>query len=706
MADVLNRLGGARSTLGMKEPCRVATTANITLSGLQTIDGVALAEGDRVLVKNQTDATLNGIRVAATSSWARAKDWDGNTDIVQGTQVYVATGALGVGTYALASADPIEIGTDNLAFVREPGSISITTVDNTVARFNGTTGELQGSGVTIDDSNNISWSGKITQARIGGIWTDTAAFKNFTVTISIATPAVISWTAHGFSAGQRVQFTTTGSLPTGITASTTYFVLASGLTANAFQISATDGGAAINTTGSQSGVHSGHIIGVNIARFERVFIGDAVNNDGTLVGSQGSVWLDAYDGLIVTSSDLAVVSRSGLAAAVFAVRTSDRPTGASNAIAGSFYAVNDNTAVAQVAFGVYIEAFRPIGGGTIHAMEMDATEFGTANSVLPYTSNFAGVSSGLWVASGGGNEVGTTDASIAIHIVNNNSKWKTGITFDGDGITGTDGVTGTGEAIAFAKGHKQNWYYAGNNVGFSLYSDVAASGDKQTALIDTNGVSFLNNSDLKNFRVAKVSGTLTANLAVLGSTGGTPSLIAEGSATNASISITPKGTGSIFLDAAIISTGLAASTGDVGLELGGNRTGAGNAYIDFHATSGSDFEARVFRNSGANGSFQFTNSGTGSIQFSGAAGSVTQFIINSAEDFRSDGGGINLATGKTLRVNGVQLLSARDTGWGAVPTATLLKTTFANGGVTTFPQVEQRLAAIITALQNNGIIGT
>jgi len=75
-------------------------------------------------------------------------------------------------------------------------------------------------------------------------------------TISIASPGVITLTAHGFNIGDGVQFTTTGTLPTGITAGTIYYVISAGYTANAFEISATLGGAAVNTTGSQSGTHS------------------------------------------------------------------------------------------------------------------------------------------------------------------------------------------------------------------------------------------------------------------------------------------------------------------------------------------------------------------------------------------------------------------------------------------------------------------
>jgi len=75
-------------------------------------------------------------------------------------------------------------------------------------------------------------------------------------TITIAAPAVVTLTAHGLTVDDTVIFTTTGALPTGILASVPYYVISAGLTANTFQISATAGGAAINTTGSQSGTHT------------------------------------------------------------------------------------------------------------------------------------------------------------------------------------------------------------------------------------------------------------------------------------------------------------------------------------------------------------------------------------------------------------------------------------------------------------------
>ena len=81
-----------------------------------------------------------------------------------------------------------------------------------------------------------------------------APIRRATVTITIATPGVVTLNAHGFAANQAVVFRTTGALPTGLALNTTYYVR--NPTANTFEVSATVGGASINTTGAQSGVHS------------------------------------------------------------------------------------------------------------------------------------------------------------------------------------------------------------------------------------------------------------------------------------------------------------------------------------------------------------------------------------------------------------------------------------------------------------------
>lgn len=70
--------------LDVKYSCRAATTANITLSGTQTVDGVALVANDRCLVKNQSTAANNGIYVVAAGAWTRATDFDAWAEIPGG----------------------------------------------------------------------------------------------------------------------------------------------------------------------------------------------------------------------------------------------------------------------------------------------------------------------------------------------------------------------------------------------------------------------------------------------------------------------------------------------------------------------------------------------------------------------------------------------------------------------------------------------
>lgn len=80
--------------------------------------------------------------------------------------------------------------------------------------------------------------------------------SNATVTITIASPAVVSWTAHGLVPGSVIRFTTSGTLPTGLALATNYYVISTGLAVNSFRVSATPNGSVVNTSGSQSGTHT------------------------------------------------------------------------------------------------------------------------------------------------------------------------------------------------------------------------------------------------------------------------------------------------------------------------------------------------------------------------------------------------------------------------------------------------------------------
>ena len=95
--------------------CAVAAVANITLSGNQAIGGVTTQDGDRVLATAQTDASENGIYVAAASTWARAADADASGDF-QFAKSVVVSGSTAAGTYYYTGSDDPTVGTDDLAF--------------------------------------------------------------------------------------------------------------------------------------------------------------------------------------------------------------------------------------------------------------------------------------------------------------------------------------------------------------------------------------------------------------------------------------------------------------------------------------------------------------------------------------------------------------------------------------------------------------
>lgn len=116
-------------------------------------------------------------------------------------------------------------------------------------------------------------------------------FRQAVFTVTIAIPGVFTQTAHGLVLNDQVVFSTTGALPTGLTAGTTYYVISGGLTADEFQVSATEGGTAITTTGSQSGVHT--MVKTNRMTCMYVAIKEASgetfldDRNGNLVGTAG-----------------------------------------------------------------------------------------------------------------------------------------------------------------------------------------------------------------------------------------------------------------------------------------------------------------------------------------------------------------------------------------------------------------------------------
>lgn len=121
-----------------------------------------------------------------------------------------------------------------------------------------------------------------------------------TVTITSADPAVIAWEAHGLFANQPVVFSTTGTLPTGLTAGTVYYVLANGLTADAFSVSATEGGTPVATTAAGTGIHTVSAPPVGMTDLFQGLATDGARSGGAKNDLYTRTWPIAVDGRIVT----------------------------------------------------------------------------------------------------------------------------------------------------------------------------------------------------------------------------------------------------------------------------------------------------------------------------------------------------------------------------------------------------------------------
>jgi hypothetical protein len=144
--------------LDFKASVKVATTTNIALTGTQTIDGVAVVAGDRVLVKDQTTATQNGIYVVAAGAWARSLDADNTPgqEVSAGLYCFIEQGTTNGDTgWVLTTDGAIVLGTTSLTF----------------AQFTGLGQVIAGNGLTKTGSTISALSASATRivSSVGGL---------------------------------------------------------------------------------------------------------------------------------------------------------------------------------------------------------------------------------------------------------------------------------------------------------------------------------------------------------------------------------------------------------------------------------------------------------------------------------------------------------------------------------------------------------
>ena len=253
--DIVNKyyVDSVAQGLNPKASCQVATTANITLSGLQAIDGYTTLASDRVLVKNQTTSSQNGIYLASASAWTRATDMDIWAEVAGAYTVILNGGQADTGWVCNASTTGI-IGTTAMPWVQFSGSATyyagtgLTLASNTFSITNtGVTAASYGSAsqtltATVNAQGQLTslaaTSIAIANTQVSGLGTMSTQSAS---SVSI-TGGAIDGTTLGATTASTVRGTT-------ITATTQFTGAGTGLTGTATSLNI-GGNAATATTAS------------------------------------------------------------------------------------------------------------------------------------------------------------------------------------------------------------------------------------------------------------------------------------------------------------------------------------------------------------------------------------------------------------------------------------------------------------------------
>ena len=211
------RVGSFVSDKAIKAPCQAVSVLNLTLSGEQTVNGVAVLAGYRVLVNAQTVASENGIYNVEQGAWARAADWDGERDATNGTIVIVAGDPL-ISLYQLDVTGTFTSGTSdatfvlmstldlagNLASTANGQGASLVAIEDSAGNFVATDVEAALAEIQTDVDANAASIAAIDPDATSGSFTGTLTGVSGTPT------ATIQWSRHGVDDGD--DFIGAGSL--------------------------------------------------------------------------------------------------------------------------------------------------------------------------------------------------------------------------------------------------------------------------------------------------------------------------------------------------------------------------------------------------------------------------------------------------------------------------------------------------------------
>lgn len=175
---ILDVMAGLRDP---KDACKVASTSNVDIAtgGLLNIDSVVVLAGDRVLLKNQTIDSENGIYIAGVGSWLRSTDADTDAEVTNGMSTMITVGLNNCRKiYVLTTTDPITVGTSSLIFAQAPNPANFLVPEDAQITIDAT---IDGNG--FFDLPHLSEAKSVSINVLGGI--EQQFGSDFTVTANL-----------------------------------------------------------------------------------------------------------------------------------------------------------------------------------------------------------------------------------------------------------------------------------------------------------------------------------------------------------------------------------------------------------------------------------------------------------------------------------------------------------------------------------------